>query len=89
MDDRKVMYVPRPAEEAEFERWVGHEPTTGDIKRAALVVGPACMGKSALLGMFDNVGRAHRSEPWYCQRVSLNAIESLPPGCMRGLIVKC
>lgn len=48
------------------------------MKRAALVVGPAGVGKSTLLGMFDNVCRAHGPEPWYCRRVSLNAYEPAP-----------
>ena len=55
MNDREKLYVPRPAEVAEFERWVAQEPADGgDIKRAALVVGPAGMGKSTVLRIFDN-----------------------------------
>ncbi|MCB9857762.1 MAG: hypothetical protein H6818_18925 [Phycisphaerales bacterium] len=60
MNDREKLYVPRPAEVAEFERWVAHESASGgDMKRASLVVGPAGMGKSTLLRMFDNMCRAH------------------------------
>ncbi|MFH1748434.1 MAG: ATP-binding protein, partial [Planctomycetota bacterium] len=72
----KPIFVGREQEQREFRQWLISEPTEAGGRRAALLIGPAGMGKSALLLRFEDLCINHKPERWYVQRVSLNANET-------------
>ncbi len=80
------LFVGRDTEQDEFIEWMSSEPTPEDHGRAALLIGPAGMGKSALLGKFEQLCIARRPKDWYVQRVLLNANES-PSSFLARLLI--
>ena len=70
-----TIFVGRRDEQDEFVDWMTSEPA-GDGGRAALLVGAAGMGKSALLERFEDICLAHTPQRWFVQRVELNPNET-------------
>ncbi len=70
------MFVGRSDEQGEFIRWVENESSGGTLRRAALVIGSAGMGKSALLEKFADLCRNRAPETWHVQLARLNSNES-------------
>jgi tetratricopeptide (TPR) repeat protein len=69
------IFVGRRDEQEQFIEWVEREPPASE-RRAALVVGPAGMGKTALLIRFERICRERPEPRWFMQRLLLNANEA-------------
>lgn len=80
------VFVGRAEEQQEFHSWIADEPPVGDPTRAALLVGPAGMGKSALINRFAGLCLEHEPERWHVHRTELNANEP-PSAFLERLLV--
>ena len=69
------IFVGREHEQGWFKRWVTDEPAAPE-GRAALVIGSAGLGKSALLRRCERICRDHPEPRRYVQRIDLNANET-------------
>lgn len=63
------IFVGRTSERGEFRDWVVKEPIGDADGRAALLIGPAGMGKTALLSACESLCLAHSPERWYVQLI--------------------
>ena len=82
-----TIFVGRRAEQDGFVNWVASEPREGGPGRAALLIGRAGMGKSALLRRFEQQCLADPGKQWYVQRVELNSNES-PSSFLERLLLQ-
>jgi hypothetical protein len=75
-DTMTAIFAGRPDEQGEFCRWISAEPPDYAGRRAALLIGAAGSGKSALITRFEDICLEHVPDTWYVQRAELNANET-------------